>query len=323
MPWWKLIGCVSVICQLTSAFAQDCRIAYAQNTREQLRDNRVKEIKIYLHGQQDFSSGGNGLVDYYIIDENGCAKKYIRYDQNTGESRTQTVQTVSNDGLVKTFTFGRMVKEGFELLYERETTHYTPSDKLLKRVNEKFYDFHVVTTNLYDTSNYEAINQTTVKIHSPNDTLQIIRLVKNSEREVRTVTDKVNGVLIETEKSVSKFKDGKLDEYVMYHYGKVVQQYKDAEADELEPMTYIEQENENALPYVEPSADTIFTNDLVDYKPAKKSSAKYKAIIHYEDTEKKISYIDVLHAKSGLMYRKLFEKNKDVYEAYEYVFYGN
>ncbi len=59
----------------------------------------------------------------------------------------------------------------------------------------------------------------------------------------------------------------------------------------------------------------------VDFKPIKKSKAKYK-VVHYYERTNKINHVDVWFAKSGLMHRRIFLKNKESYETYEYVFYN-
>jgi hypothetical protein len=301
--------------------AQECYLKVERVVQDKLQKYNIKEVKVFQGKENE------KLLHHFFINSSGCPIKHLHFDRFS-ETSGLLIKEVVISNYISIITEGRQKENGKFTLYKKVVLQHTPGNKLLKKETEERHELLKYTNEFFDTSDSNKINLLKWIIHAEtNDTLQMIRHVKDLKKEERLIMEKDSGHWRETEKSITTFdKKGKFIEYWLYKNEKLHTNYtsKSLEKDKSYDSMLLDKDY-NPLPAGEPPVDTIYTNDEnPEIAFQESNSGKYMAIIFYKSTDrKKISHINLYYRKCGLCFKHLFLDNPVTNERYEYLFRAN
>lgn len=309
------------LCYCCSGFAQKCRIDYAYATSDLLAKNKVKEIKIRQGADTSIKD-----LHHFFIGEKGCPEKQLYYDIYS-KGTEPAVYLFSSD-VFKTkqvYTHGRMIK-GKITEYEKIEEFYTKSGKITHRKRTESIDLLNITLNKYDTSDDKKIDMRMYRMMPAGDTISSVVSFFNGEKRIYTLLTKKPEGWEESEKLITIYKNGELQEQKQYSKGVLI---KTTSKEMLSEQQMKEINNEpysanNPLPFnATPKIDTTYSDIekvILNQRNSKNKKAKYR-IIRYADPmdPAKTDHADIILQKNGLVQKRIcFNPTQNL--TFEYIF---
>lgn len=305
----------------TSGSAQKCRIDYAYSTSDQLAKSKVKEVKI----RQGTDTSMKDL-HHFFIGEKGCPEKQLYYD--VFSKGTEPAVYLYSTDVLKTkqvYTHGRMIK-GKITEYEKIEEFYTKSGKITNRKRTETIDLVNTTYNKYDTTDDKKIDMRMYRMMPAGDTISSVISFFNGDKRIYTLLTKKSDGWEETEKLITLYKNGELQEQKQFSKGILV---KTTTKEMLSEQQMKEINNEpysanNPLPFNNtPKSDTTYSESdkiVLNQRNGKNKKAKFK-IIRYADLmdPAKTDHDDVILQKNGLLQKRVcFNPSQNL--LFEYTF---
>jgi len=307
--------------------SQPCRIPYEYNTAEELKKNKVKEVKIFVGEKKGDKPKP---VYHYTFNKEGCAERLYHYDNFSIKEGVVLAELVFTDNNTeKIYRKGRITPAGDYKIVFSEREFFSKGGKLIKKINVSDDGIRHIETISYDTLTSKYVIKYSAHIHTPTgDTLYTVFKSNILDKRIYIVRNKKDGKWTETEKSVSKYKDSICVEYTLYRNGVIAQYWVPDENKNKneEKLEYGDNpSDEFGLPVPDDPIDTIFSDvtgmkSKVDGK--NRNNSKYAIALHYTHPDKKyIQYADVYYTKSGLIFMRIMYFNLAMSEVYEYEYY--
>jgi len=286
---------------------------------EQVKKNKIKEMMVYYGNQHEHS-----LYMHFLFGKNNCPYKFVYYDTYSKEHGPfVTEYVVTADSVERLFTKGRE-KDGNYLPIERSTEIYSKKGKILNRDRIDYGDIQVITHDVFDPSNYSNINYSCLRIHTASgDTLSHVTNVFDQKTKTYLYRTKKNKIWEETEKNVTSYINGNIEEELIYHNGvhfkTITKKMLESDKDKAKELKGGALENNNPLPTNDMVfKDTTFTSDENYYSeiklPNDKNGKYMRVTFSYMNDQKKTEYIQLYNRKTGLIYKQITPvKTRDLY----------
>ena len=302
-------------------YSQKCRIDYSYSTSEQLARNIVKEVKIKQGADTSIK-----LLHHFFIGEKGCPEKQLYYDfYSKGVEPTVYLFSSDPNKTKIVYTHGRLIG-GKIKEYEKIEESYTRSGKIIDRKRTESIDLVNITLNKYDTSDDKKIDMRMYRMMPAGDTISSVISFFNGEKRMYTLLTKKAEGWEETEKLITLYKNGELQEQKQYSKGALV---KTTTKEMLNEQQMKEINNEpylanNPLPFNNtPTIDTTYSESdqiILNQRNGKNKKAKFR-ILRYNDpmNPAKTDHADVILQKNGLLQKRIsFNPTQNLY--FEYLF---
>lgn len=255
---------------------EKCKI-YCPIPAQELKKNKIIQIDIH---RTPIDSGEKKLINTFYIDKKGCPYKEEYLPENVvNANRMKREFSKNKTGNETVFTMNEIIPGKNEKLYEKITETFDDKKKLIKRISEIYYTgLPEIKIESFDPSNPHHENTVLVKL-SERDTLQIISTLKNDTKKIHSIRSKRSGMWIESERSITGYKNNEAVTYALYKNGMLIQSW---EKPKEESKKIIEEENYNPLPVDERTAkkDTLYSSDGSINTATKIKSKKSFIVIH-------------------------------------------
>lgn len=265
-------------------FSQGEHLLAIPISKEILMKNKVSTINVYENVDSMMVQ-----TNTYFINSEGQAFEHIYYDpayEGGGPFDIERLRWSEDTlGLVH-YTRGSYAESGdLNSLFANYKYFYSPTGKLKKMIYQDFLSFTTVRMIIYDTIHPNYEDKTEWRVLN-NDTIYLLRSIKNDSVYSHIIKQKNNGKWIETEKGIYTYKNGEVASYQLFKNGKLVNEF-DSSKDKLkvQHQDLEDSENNNALPLPEPFIKIIYSDkmDLIFESNAKEKSAKFRLELHYEN----------------------------------------
>jgi len=302
-------------------YSQKCRIDYAYSSSEQLVRNKVKEVKIKQGADTSIK-----LLHHFFIGEKGCPEKQLYYDfYSKGVEPTVYLFSSDPNKTKIIYTHGRLIG-GKVREYEKIEEYYTRTGKITDRKRTESIDLVNITLNKYDTSDDKKIDMRMYRMMPAGDTISSVISFFNGEKRMYILLTKKAEGWEETEKLVTLYKNGELQEQKQFSKGILI---KTTTKEMLNEQQMKEINNEpylanNPLPFNNtPIIDTTYSESdqiILNQRNGKNKKAKFR-ILRYNDpmNPAKTDHADVILQKNGLLQKRIsFNPTQNLY--FEYLF---
>lgn len=302
-------------------YSQKCRIDYAYSSSEQLVRNKVKEVKIKQGADTSIK-----LLHHFFIGEKGCPEKQLYYDfYSKGVEPTVYLFSSDPNKTKIVYTHGRLM--GGKLKeYEKIEEYYTRSGKITDRKRTESIDLVNITLNKYDTSDDKKIDMRMYRMMPAGDTISSVISFFNGEKRMYILLTKKAEGWEETEKLVTLYKNGELQEQKQFSKGILIktttkEMLNEQQMREINNEPYL---SNNPLPFNNtPIIDTTYSESdqiILNQRNGKNKKAKFR-ILRYNDpmNPAKTDHADVILQKNGLLQKRIsFNPTQNLY--FEYLF---
>jgi hypothetical protein len=302
-------------------FSQKCRIDYSYSTSEQLVRNKVKEVKIKQGADTSIK-----LLHHFFIGEKGCPEKQLYYDfYSKGVEPTVYLFSSDPNKTKIIYTHGRLIG-GKVREYEKTEEYYTRTGKITDRKRTESIDFVNIILNKYDIFDDKKIDMWMYCMMLVGDTISSVISFFNGEKRMYTLLTKKAEGWEETEKLITLYKNGELQEQKQFSKGILI---KTTTKEMLNEQQMKEINNEpylanNPLPFNNtPIIDTTYSESdqiILNQRNGKNKKAKFR-ILRYNDpmNPAKTDHADVILQKNGLLQKRIsFNPTQNLY--FEYLF---
>ena len=302
-------------------YSQKCRIDYTFSSSDQLAKNKVKEVKIKQGADTSIK-----LLHHFFIGEKGCPEKQLYYDfYSKGVEPTVYLFSSDPNKTKIVYTHGRLIG-GKIKEYEKIEESYTRSGKIIDRKRTESIDLVNITLNKYDTSDDKKIDMRMYRMMPAGDTISSVISFFNGEKRMYTLLTKKAEGWEETEKLITLYKNGELQEKKQFSKGILI---KTTTKEMLNEQQMKEINNEpylanNPLPFNNtPTIDTTYSESdqiILNQRNGKNKKAKFR-ILRYNDpmNPAKTDHADVILQKNGLLQKRIsFNPTQNLY--FEYLF---
>ncbi len=295
---------------------KDRGINYNRNTTEQLKSNRVKEIRVFLGNKE------TKLTHIFLIDKHGVIISHLHYDGFSEASGPLTEEFNYTKNL-HTYFRGRKAKDGIVQPYERITSTFSNDGIILRKVSEEYSDNLTITNESYNSEDAKEIDRKKYVIHrASGDTLRIIIHKKVKTLEEYTIYVKGSGQWIEEEKSITTYDSiGVYQTYSLYKNGVLNTRKINKQTEDVTDSIYrFDDENRNPLPVGIPSVDTLYSNTAEITWPLKSEKSGKFMIVVQNGFNHSPEQIFIYNSK-GLMVKSIFVPNPEANERMEYSYW--